>query len=111
MHRGKQLSHSVYVDDFKMAGTKKNHAQMLKKLNDKLELEPPKPMDGKVYLDCAQKDFIPIVSQVGDASHILHELRGPAGKGRPSASISETIIDSVVAEGMNTTLPPLINMT
>ena len=56
-HRSLQLFLSVYVDDFKMAGKTENIGPMRKKLAEKLDLEPPTPLDGNVYLGCKQNDI------------------------------------------------------
>ncbi len=96
---------SVYVDDFKMVGDKKNIAKMWKTLSEKLELEPPTPMNGHVYLGCGQTDYTPSESQVEDASRMFHNLCGMTGKGRPSATTSVVVNDSCGAGGITTTLP------
>ena len=58
-HRKLGLFLSVYVDDFKMAGKKEKFAPMWATLRKKIDLEPPVPMDGNVYLGCIQQSFTP----------------------------------------------------
>ena len=60
VHKEKQIFLSVYVDDFKMAGKKENIKPMWKDLMDAgLDLEPPTPLNGGVYLGCGQADIEP----------------------------------------------------
>ena len=58
-HLSKQLFLSVYVDAFKMAGKKDNLAPMWVLLGKDLDIEPPVPLSGNVYLGCQQHDFEP----------------------------------------------------
>ena len=57
IHRKEQLFLSVYVDDFKMAGVAKNLKPMWDKLKTKMDLDPPTPLSGGVYLGCGQFDI------------------------------------------------------
>ena len=53
----------IYVDDFKMAGPKQNLKKMWTKMSLTLDLEPPVPLDGNVYLGCGQQDIsVPLVA-------------------------------------------------
>ena len=54
MHRRLKLLLSIYVDDFAMAGPADALAPMWATLKENLDLEPPVPMDGNVYLGCQQ---------------------------------------------------------
>ena len=55
-HHEQKLFLSVYVDDFKMAGHAQNLTKMWQTLSRNLELEPPSPLHGSVYLGCGQYD-------------------------------------------------------
>ena len=55
VHPTKGLWLSVYVDDFKMAGPKKNIAPMWAELRKLLALEPPVPSGENTYLGCTSK--------------------------------------------------------
>ena len=46
----------MYVDDFKMAGIKRNLAPMWSRLRDELDLDPPVPLDNSTYLGCRQNN-------------------------------------------------------
>ena len=59
-HRAKQLFLSCYVDDYKMAGKKENIAPMWDSLQKEgIGLEPPVPLNQKVYLGCGHKVIEP----------------------------------------------------
>ena len=58
-HHEQQLFLSVYVDDFKMCGKERNLAPMWTKLGKYLDLEPPTPLHGNVYLGCGQSNVTP----------------------------------------------------
>ena len=47
-----------------MAGLKKNIPGMWKQLRTKLDLDPPVPFDGNVYLGCRQHSFTPLESEI-----------------------------------------------
>ena len=57
VHREKKLFLSVYVDDFKMAGSKQHLKAMWEEVGKKLEMDPPEPVHGNVYLGCSQHDI------------------------------------------------------
>ena len=81
VHRSDRIFLSIYVDDFKMAGLKKNIPGMWKKLSSKLDLDPPVPFDGNVYLGCRQNSFTPLESEIKkrcDKMQSLLARKGPA---------------------------------
>ena len=47
----------MYVDDFKMAGVAASLGLMWDKLRTKMDLDPPTPLSGVVYLGCGQYDI------------------------------------------------------
>ena len=51
-----QLFLSIYVDDFNMAGKSKILKRMWERLGQTIDLDPPVPLDGDVYLGCGQHD-------------------------------------------------------
>ena len=71
-HRSLQLFLSVYVDDFKMAGKEKNMDAMWAKLSEKLDLEPPTPLDGNIYLGCKQ-DEVKVNSEMLKNKEDMHK--------------------------------------
>ena len=56
VHDEAKLFLSVYVDDFKMAGIKRNLAPMWARLRDELDLDPSVPLDNSTYLGCRQNN-------------------------------------------------------
>lgn len=56
MHCETQLFVSVYVDDYKMAGTKENIKPMWQALRKKSDLDPEVSLHGSVHLGCQQND-------------------------------------------------------
>ena len=59
VHRLKKLFLSIYVDDFKMAGKANEVDKMWITLGSRLDLEPPVPVGGNVYLGCGQHEISP----------------------------------------------------
>ena len=62
----------MYVDDFKMAGNEKHLNQMWKTLGAKINLDPPVPLDGHVYLGCSQHEYQADKELVGEKSQYSH---------------------------------------
>ena len=83
VHPIKQLFLSVYVDDFKMSGNKANIKDMWKSLGQKIDLEPPVPLDGNVYLGCGQTEIRPDKQLVAEKAQLMIDLM--EGKRKPSA--------------------------
>ena len=72
VHRSMQLYLSVYVDDFKMAGKEDNLPKMWKILRKTLDLGPPVPMEGNVYLGCGQENFQPKLAEVEEKGKLTN---------------------------------------
>ena len=81
VHRKQQLFLSVYVDDFKMAGKAVNMPNMWKQLSELLDLEPPVPIEGNVYLGMAQEKVTPdpeLAQEKREVYNHLIDSSGPA---------------------------------
>ena len=89
VHRQMKLFLSVYVDDFKMAGNKDNLNKMWKILQKTLDLEPPVPMNGNVYLGCTQKDMEPPEKEVQEKSELFDRLLSGKSTGKPVQGLSD----------------------
>eukprot|EP00973_Karenia_brevis_P056081 7799549-Karenia_brevis.AAC.1 len=50
---------SIDVDDFRLAGKRQHIAPMWKALNRKSDLDPPRKLDGCVYLGVRQHEVAP----------------------------------------------------
>jgi hypothetical protein len=74
VHYDKELFMSVYVDDFKLAGKKKNIAPMWEALGKKMDLEPAVKFHGNVYLGCTQRDASPTIEEVETKREFLRVL-------------------------------------
>ena len=73
-NKKEQLYLSVYVDDFKMAGNAKNLKTMWQRLSKSLDLEPPVPLDGNVYLGCGQREIHPPKDFIDDKRRLFGKL-------------------------------------
>ena len=69
-HSQHQLFLSVYVDDFKLAGNRANLQPMWDILSKRLDLDPPTPLDGSVYLGCCQYPFSPPYDEIKKQNNI-----------------------------------------
>eukprot|EP00973_Karenia_brevis_P049342 6845048-Karenia_brevis.AAC.1 len=58
-HPVKKIYLSVYVDDFRLAGDKRNISAMRVELKKHLDLDEAPPLDGSVYLGVQQRDIPP----------------------------------------------------
>ena len=56
LHRKLQVFLGVYVDDFHLAGRKKNLPEVWRLLKEEIDLDPPVPFNGNTYLGCLQND-------------------------------------------------------
>ena len=54
-HTQMRLFLSIYVDDLKMAGAAASIPKMWKMLSEKIQLEPPTPLEEGTYLGCEQR--------------------------------------------------------
>ena len=59
-----------------MAGDKDNLPKMGEILGKSLDLEPPVPMQGNVYLGCQQRDFTPSPTEVAEKGKMFDHLLG-----------------------------------
>ena len=74
VHRKQKLFLSVYVDDFKMAGKADNMPKMWKQMSGLLDLEPPVPIEGNVYLGMAQEKVTPDPTLVKEKREVYNTL-------------------------------------
>ena len=64
----------MYVDDFKMAGVAANLGPMWDKLRTKMDLDPPTPLSGGVYLGCGQYDIQTPVDLVREKQELYNYI-------------------------------------
>ena len=74
VHPEAKLFLSVYVDDFKMAGIKRNLAPMRQRLRKELDLDPSVLLDISTYLGCRQNNvqINPDIKRSIEAQRDLH---------------------------------------
>ena len=88
-HNKEQLFLSVYVDDFKMAGNKKNLSNMWKRLGALLDIDTPTAFRENVYLGCGQQDIKPPTAMLADKQALYKTLHADVvtntGEGKPVA--------------------------
>ena len=88
-HNKEQLFLSVYVDDFKMAGNKKNLSNMWKRLGELLDIDTPTAFRENVYLGCGQQDIKPPTAMLADKQALYKNLHADVvtntGEGKPVA--------------------------
>ena len=78
VHREKGLFSSVYVDDIKLAGKKRNINPMWKVLNKEVDLGEPTSFLDHVYLGCTQRQC-EISKDIVDNNRTMFESRISAG--------------------------------
>ena len=76
----------MYVDDFKMAGKALNMPKMWKQLGELLDLEPPVPIEGNVYLGMAQEKVTPDPTLVKEKREVYKNLIDNSGPATSSKS-------------------------
>ena len=74
VHHEKKLFVSVYVDDFKLAGLKKNLRPMIKVLSAKVDLADAMPLHGDVYLGCKQENIAPPLELLKQKSDLYNMI-------------------------------------
>jgi hypothetical protein len=82
VHREKQVFLSAYVDDYKMAGKKKNISPMWAALKGE-GLEPPVPLRSNIYLGCQQREVHPDLKLVSEKREMFTRLCFGGGSGKP----------------------------
>ena len=90
-HRAKQLFLSCYVDDYKMAGKKKNIAPMWDSLRKEgIDLEPPVALNQNVYVGCGQKVVEPNMALISQKREMFQRICHSSEFGKPSSSAGRT---------------------
>ena len=86
VHRKEKLFLSVYVDDYKMAGDKKNMAAMWERMKAKIKLGDTVPFHESTYLGCQQENVTVSDADLAEKAKVYRDVWNAKAGGGGKAS-------------------------